>query len=67
MIVTIHPLAEAELVDGSTYYAAEANDTLGEALITEFARSVELLREHPKLGAPWRGPLRRLPLRRFPY
>jgi plasmid stabilization system protein ParE len=67
MIVTIHPLAEAELVDGSSYYAKEANAALGEAFIAEFSRSVELLREHPKLGAPWRGSLRRLPLRRFPY
>lgn len=67
MIVTIHPLAESELVDGSSYYANEASVVLGDAFIAEFARSGELLRENPRLGAPWRGGLRRLPLRRFPY
>lgn len=67
MIVSIHPQAEAELVDGASYYAKGANVALGEAFIAEFSRAVELLREHPKLGAHWRGSLRRLPLRRFPY
>lgn len=67
MIVTIHPLAEAELVDGSAFYAKDGNTALGEAFITEFSRSVALLREYPNLGARWRGSLRRLPLRRFPY
>jgi plasmid stabilization system protein ParE len=67
MIVSIHPQAEAELVDGAMFYAREANAALGEAFIAEFARAIELIREHPKLGAQWRGLLRRLPLRRFPY
>ncbi|MFT3665000.1 type II toxin-antitoxin system RelE/ParE family toxin [Piscinibacter sp.] len=67
MIFSIHPLAEAELVDGASFYAKEANAVLGEAFIAEFHHAVELLREHPKLGARWRGPLRRLPMRRFPY
>ena len=62
MIVTIHPLAEAELVDGSSYYAREADTALGEAFIAEFSRCVELLREHPQLGAPWSAGLRRFPV-----
>ena len=45
----------------------EANAALGDAFIAEFSRAIELLRGHAKLGARWRGELRRLPLRRFPY
>lgn len=67
MIVSIHPQAEAELVDGASFYAKEANAALGESFVAEFNHAVELLREHPKLGAKWRGVLRRLRLRRFPY
>jgi len=59
--------AEQELVEGAQFYAREANEELGHAFISEFERSVTLLREQPRLGAVWRGPVRRLPLRRFPY
>jgi plasmid stabilization system protein ParE len=40
---------------------------LGLAFIAEFERALEVLREHPNLGAPWRAMTRRFPLRRFPY
>jgi len=26
-----------------------------------------LLRQYPEIGSPWRGALRRLPIRRFPH
>ena len=45
MIVTIHPKAEEELVDGAAYYAKEENLALGEAFIAEFSRTTALLRE----------------------
>jgi plasmid stabilization system protein ParE len=67
MIISIHPLAEAELVDAASYHTKEANAALGEAFVAEFAHSIELIRAHPQLGALWRGTFRRLPLRRFPY
>jgi hypothetical protein len=35
--------------------------------LTREERALEVLREHPNLGAPWRAVTRRFPLRRFPY
>lgn len=67
MIVPTHPLAGIELVDGAQFYAREGTAELGEDFISEFERSISLLRAHPLLGAVWRGQLRRLPLRRFRY
>lgn len=67
MKLSIHPLAELELTNGADWYTREATAELGQAFISEFERSVGLLREHPKLGAPFTDPLRRLPMRRFPY
>lgn len=67
MKVSVAPLAEQELIEGALFYARQANAELGHAFISEFERSVEFLREHPRLGAAWRGATRRLPLRRFPY
>ncbi len=67
MIVSTHPLAEGELVDAAVFYAKEANPRLGEDFIAEFERSIGLLCEFPKIGVRWRGAMRRLPMRRFPY
>ncbi len=67
MNVSIHALAESELIDSASYYTGVATAALGEALIVEFERAVELLRQYPKFGTPWRGRTRRFPLRRFPF
>ena len=67
MILSTHPLAADELLDGAVFYAAQATSELAEDFIAEFERSVALLQAHPKLGAVWGGRFRRLPLRRFPY
>ena len=67
MIVSISPEVERELIDGAIFYAEQANTELGLAFIAEFERALELLREHPNLGAPWRAMTRRFPIRRFPY
>ena len=67
MIVSAHPLVEQELVDGAIYYSTQATSELATDFIGEFERSINLLREHPKLGAVWRSKFRRLPIRRFPY
>jgi toxin ParE1/3/4 len=63
----LRPRAEQELIEGARFYAREANAELGHAFISQFERSATLLLEHPNLGAVWRGSVRRLPLRRFPY
>ena len=59
--------AEYELIESARYYAREANAELGQAFLSEFERSVELLLEHPKFGAVWRGATRRLPLAASPF
>jgi hypothetical protein len=51
MIVSTHPLAEDELVDGAVYYATEGSVRLGEDFIAEFERSIDLLCVHAKLGS----------------
>jgi plasmid stabilization system protein ParE len=67
MRISLTSDAEHELIEGALYYAREANAELGQTFLSEFERSIELLLEHPKFGAVWRGVTRRLPLRRFPY
>lgn len=67
MRVSLAPEAERDLVEGGLYYSREANKELGRAFVSEFERSAALLGEQPELGAPWRGEVRRFPLRRFPY
>ena len=67
MIVSISPEAERELTDVAIFYAEQESTELGLAFIVEFERALEVLRENPNLGAPWRDMTRRFPLRRFPY
>jgi toxin ParE1/3/4 len=65
--ISLNVQAELELVEGAAYYAREANAEIAHAFVSEFHRSAKLISEFPKLGAAWRGRVRRLPLRRFPY
>lgn len=67
MKISINAQSELELTEGAAYYAQKANKFIAEAFLAEFDRSAKLLVEHPMLGTPWRGRIRRLPLRRFPY
>ena len=67
MIVSISPEAERELTDAAIFYAEQESTELGLAFIAEFERALELLRENPNFGAPWRDTTQRFPLRRFPY
>lgn len=67
MRISLAPEAERDLVEGGLYYSRQANEPLGHAFVSEFERSAALLSEQPELGVPWRGKVRRFPLRRFPY
>lgn len=67
MKISLNVQAELELVEGAAYYAREANAAVASAFVSEFDRSARLLANFPMLGATWRGRIRRLPLRRFPY
>ena len=67
MKLSLTQQAEQELVEGARFYAREVDVQLGQDFIAAFERSAQLLLDQPHLGAPWRGAIRRLPLRRFPY
>jgi len=67
VIVSVSPDAERELIDAAIFYAEQESAELGLAFIVEFERALEVLREHPNFGAPWRDMTRRFSLRRFPY
>ena len=67
MIVTLHPGADEEVIAAAVYYAQHANRKVAEDFLAEFDRAIEILREFPRLGTPWRGAMRRFPLRRFPF
>jgi toxin ParE1/3/4 len=65
--ISLHAQAELELVESAAFYAREASAEIASAFVFEFERSARLLGEFPRLGSIWRGRIRRLPLRRFPY
>jgi len=67
VIVSISPEAVRELIDVAIFYAEQESTELGLAFIVEFERALEVLRENPNFGAPWRDTTQRFPLRRFPY
>lgn len=67
MKVTLAAEAQQELIEGARYYAREGGVELGQAFITEFERTKQLLAGFPQLGVVWRDSIRRLPMRRFPY
>lgn len=67
MTISLAPEAQRELIEGGLFYSREANAELARRFISEFERTASLLAEFPRLGAVWRGRVRRLPLRRFPY
>jgi plasmid stabilization system protein ParE len=67
VIVSISPEAERELTDVAIFYAEQESTELGLAFIVEFEHALEVLRENPNFGAPWRDMTRRFPLWRFPY
>ena len=67
MKLVVTPPALADLHDAAAFYTLKANVELGLALVTEFERTANLLRDNPLLGAVFRSTRRRYILRRFPY
>jgi plasmid stabilization system protein ParE len=56
--------AEREYLTDLQYYTAQAVE-LGGAFLDDIDHAVALLSEHPHIGAPFDGDVRRLLLRRF--
>jgi toxin ParE1/3/4 len=63
----LHPEAQEDLRVAAEFYRERADSALSQSLLAEFDHSVNLLLEHPGLGAIWRHGKRRLVMRRFPY
>ena len=63
----LHPEARTDLRDAAEFYRARADSSLSQSLLAEFERSMEVLLQHPGLGAVWRNEKRRLVMKRFPY
>jgi toxin ParE1/3/4 len=58
--------AEEEMIEASLFYEMQSNG-LGEDFLDDVQRTIDLVREHPRLGhAVGRG-LRRMVLHRFPF
>ena len=56
--------AEREYLAALEYYTEQSTD-LGAAFLDDLDHAVELLAQHPHIGAPYDGEIRRLLLRRF--
>ena len=60
------PLAREELNEAASFYEARVSG-LGAAFLDDVDRSIEMLRENPRIGAAAGRTLRRVFIRRFPY
>ena len=60
------PPAEEEMTEASIFYE-NASVNLGVDFLDDVQRVIDLLRDHPLLGQPVRGDLRRALLHRFPF
>lgn len=63
----LHPEAEKDLREAAEHYRERAGSNLSRSLFTEFERSINVVLQHPGLGALWRQGRRRYVMRRFPY
>lgn len=66
MKLEFHPEAEVELIEAAAHFELQVPG-LGERFEAEVRRAMEILLEHPEIGAPADPGLRRLVLNRFPF
>ena len=67
MNYSLHPEAQKDLREAARFYREQAGTALSQSFLAEFEHAVELLMQHPRLGAVWRHGKRRLVTRRFPF
>jgi plasmid stabilization system protein ParE len=60
------PPAEEEMIEASLFYEA-VSTSLGHDFLDDVQRSIDTLREHPRLGQAVGRGLRRMLLHRFPF
>jgi plasmid stabilization system protein ParE len=64
--LSVHRLAELELLDSIAYYELESPG-LGNAFLVEVERCFERILQNPLAGTVLRGQIRRRLVRRFPF
>jgi toxin ParE1/3/4 len=62
---TLHPEAEAELMEAAIYLAEHVSQKLANAYLDEFERVASLIELYPKLGTPEDDEYRTYPLTKF--
>jgi toxin ParE1/3/4 len=62
---TLHPDAEAELMEAAVYLAEQVSQKLANAYLDEFERVASLIELYPKLGTPEDEDYRTYPLSKF--
>lgn len=67
MNYSLHPEAEDDLREAAEFYRERAGNSLTQSLFAEFERSMDMLLQHPGIGALWRRGKRRYVMRHFPY
>jgi plasmid stabilization system protein ParE len=67
MLISTHPLANQDLMDGVDYYLRTASVLIATNFLDEFERSAKLIEQFPNLATKVDGSYRRLPLHRYPY
>jgi toxin ParE1/3/4 len=63
----LHPESEQDIRSAAEYYREQAGTALSRAFFSDFEHTVQLLMQHPLMGAPWRNGKRRFVMRHFPY
>lgn len=66
MTYELHPEAEFEFLEAAARYETEVPG-LGERFGDEVERAIDLLVEHPEIGARVQGEIRHFVLERFPF
>jgi toxin ParE1/3/4 len=64
---SLHPEAESDLREAAKYYRERAGVVLAQAFFAEFEHTMNMLLQHPMLGAAWLHGKRRHVMKRFPY
>ena len=67
MKYSLHPEAESDLREAATFYRDNAGNVFAQSFLSEVERSMQLLLQHPSLGAAWRCGKRRHVMKHFPY
>ena len=67
MTYTLHPDAEAELMEAAIYLAKHASRKVANAYLDEFERIASIVQMYPKLGTPEDGIYRAYPFSKFKY